>query len=43
MTALIAIETPLQGKNVHLAPLAAAVPDYPVSDCSRFVEKKMSA
>jgi len=43
MTALVAIETPLQGKIVPLAPLAAAVPDYPDSGYSRFFEKKLSA
>jgi hypothetical protein len=43
MTTLIAIETPLQDKIMHLAPLAAAVPDFPDSGYSRFFEKKLSA
>jgi hypothetical protein len=36
MSALIAIEMPLHCKIAHLAPLAAAVLDYPVSGYSRF-------
>jgi len=43
MTPLVTIETPLPHTIAHLAPLAAAVLDYPEAGYPRFFEKKLSA